>query len=139
MLPEPIKKRLERLDNVLQRLEEIKKSSQEEFLNDWRLQDISLRNLQVAVECCLDIGTYLLSHINKELPDTYIGVVDKLGATLIIDKETVSLLKEFVKLRNIIVHEYLAIDYPRVYTYLQRTNVFKNYAKFVIQFLEKNE
>jgi len=60
MLPEPIRKRLEKLDEILRRLEEIKSFSLEEFLKDWKLQDIAVRNLQVAVECCLDIGTYLL-------------------------------------------------------------------------------
>jgi len=139
MLPEPIRKRLERLDEILERLEEIKSFSLEEFLKDWKLQDIALRNLQVAVECCLDIGTYLLSQNKKEIPDTYVGIIEKLEETSVIDKDISLPLKELVKLRNIIVHEYLSINYQKVYEHLQNTTIFKKYAQAILHFLEKSK
>ena len=139
MLPEPILKRLERLDTTLERLEEIKKSPVEEFLNNWRLQDITSRNLQVAVECCLDIGTYLLSQLKLKIPDTYIGIIEGLKGANIINDDIMLNLKELIKVRNIIVHEYLSLDYKRVYIHLQKTDVFKKYAKAILLFSEKSK
>ena len=45
-LPLPIKKRLERIEISLSRLEEIRKAPLKDFINDWKSQDISLRNFQ---------------------------------------------------------------------------------------------
>ena len=41
MLPEPIKKRLEKLDVAIKKLEEIGACSLDDFLVDWKLQDIA--------------------------------------------------------------------------------------------------
>jgi len=137
MLPEPIKKRLEKLDVAIKKLEEIGSCSLDDFLVDWKLQDIALRNIQVSVECCLDIGTYILSKLGKEIPDTYVGIIEKLSDYSIIDKELSSFLKDYVKLRNIIVHEYLSIDFQKIYNFLKNLHIFKKYSQSILSYFSK--
>lgn len=47
VLDNVISKRIERIDEILKRLEQIKELSLDNFLNDWKSQDAALHNLQI--------------------------------------------------------------------------------------------
>ena len=127
-LPIPIKNRLEKLEIALNKLDDLSRVSLSEFLNDWKYQDSAYRNFQVAVEICLDIGTFLLSEKKLPIPDTYSLIVKELRENGIIDKELEENMKKLIKFRNIIVHEYLYIDLEKVYKNFSYLDTFRKFA-----------
>lgn len=131
-----IKRYIERLEVYLSHLEETKKISEKDFLIDWRTQDIVLRNFQVAVEACMDIGSHIISELNLRVPETYVQIVESLVENKILPKDFGEVFKEFVKFRNIIVHDYLCIDMEKVYKNLQGIDRFRQFIKYILKFLK---
>lgn len=71
-----IKRMIEKLEVYISCLPEMKKISPDDFLSDWKSQDIVLRNFQVAVETCMGIGAHIISELNLRVPETYVQIVD---------------------------------------------------------------
>ena len=59
--PNVVRKRLEKLEQAIKRLEQKKSISLEEFKKNWETQDVVLREFQVAIEACIDISNHLIS------------------------------------------------------------------------------
>ena len=55
-----IERRLDRLNECLQKLEPLRKRPLAEFLTDAYLRDIVERNLEVAAQCCIDIANRII-------------------------------------------------------------------------------
>lgn len=73
---EVILKRLERIEESLRRLESMRKHTLEEFVNNWQIPDAVIRNLQVAIEGCADIGNHLIAIKNWETPEDYVSIIE---------------------------------------------------------------
>ncbi|HOV22277.1 MAG TPA: DUF86 domain-containing protein [bacterium] len=135
-LPIPVKNRLEKLEVALNKLDNLSKISLSEFLTDWKCQDSACRNFQVAIEICLDIGTFLLSEKNLPIPDTYSLIIKELRENGIIDKNLEEDMKKLIKFRNIIVHEYLYIDLEKVYKNFSYVDTFRKFADTIIKYFQ---
>ncbi len=135
-LDSDIVKRIERIEEALRRLEEIRKLSVDNFLNDWKSQDATLHNLQVAIEGCLDIGNYIIGLIGAKSPDTYVQIVEILGEEKVLPRDFLETAKNMAKFRNIIVHEYLYLDLNKVYSFLSKINDIRQFLKYLIEYLD---
>ena len=56
-----IERRLDELNERLARLEPLRKKARNEFDADPYLRDIVERNLEVAIQCCIDISHRIIS------------------------------------------------------------------------------
>jgi uncharacterized protein YutE (UPF0331/DUF86 family) len=139
VIPLPVKNRLEKLEIAINKLNELKNLSFDSFLNDWKSQDSACRNFQVAVEICVDIGSFILSEKDLPVPDIYSKVIEEIRKIGIIDENTETLLKKLIKFRNIIVHEYLYIDLEKVYNNFSLIYVFEEFAKSIVEYYSKNQ
>ena len=74
-----IEQLLEKLKKCLIKLEPFKEKSKEEFFRDEYLQDIVERNLEVAIQSCIDIANRIISLDELEKPKDYYGSIIKLG------------------------------------------------------------
>lgn len=137
VLPGSARKRLEQLEVYLAHLEEMKNITETDFLKDWKSQDIVLRNYQVAIESCLDIGANIISRERLTVPETYVGIIDILAERNILPKEFSERFKDLVKFRNIIVHEYLYLDYKKAYKNLQRVDELRKYIVHIVNYLSR--
>jgi len=135
-LNESIIKRIERIEEALRHLEEIKRYSISEFTKDWKLHDSALHNFQIAIEGCLDIGNYIISSIGKYSPTTYIEIVEILVKENILPLDFSDIAKNMVKFRNLIVHEYLYINLERVYSFLEKINDVKKFLKYLTEYFK---
>lgn len=106
----------EKITDSLNKLNEIKNSGRESFLADWKLQDSAVRNFEVVIQSSIDISTYLISLKKWKVPATYIEAILILEQNNVISHDLTNSMIDLVKFRNIIVHEYLYIDYEKVYT-----------------------
>jgi len=97
-------KRFDKLDDLLQKLNEFKKISKERFLKDTTIQLSAQRALEVCVNICIDIGSHILSLNKNGTPETYSQIFEKLEALKIIDGKRKVNLVEMVKFRNLLGH-----------------------------------
>jgi uncharacterized protein YutE (UPF0331/DUF86 family) len=87
----------------------------DEYLDDDNIQTIVERKLQLAIQVCMDIGSYLIGQLGLTAPDEPENVFAVLGREGVINKELARRMVGMVRFRNILVHDYLEIDSNIVY------------------------
>jgi uncharacterized protein YutE (UPF0331/DUF86 family) len=107
--------RLKKLDSYLRALRQMQAVSLDEYLDDDNIQAIVERKLQLAIQACMDIGSYLIGQLGLTAPDEPENVFAVLGREGIIDRELAQHMVGMVRFRNILVHDYLEIDPDIVY------------------------
>jgi uncharacterized protein YutE (UPF0331/DUF86 family) len=133
-----IKERLSKLDEVINKLEECKKASKEDFLIDFRISDSAMHNLVLGIEIIFDIGNHILNEVFQQHPKEYKEIIEMLGECKVVPKKFAKENVNMAKFRNLIIHQYLKIDLNLVYDYLQKApDIFRKFAKHFQKFLDK--
>ena len=132
-----IERRLDELSARLGRLEPLKSKSKAEFDADPYLRDIAERNLEVAAQCVLDISHRLISLAGASRPRDYYESILRLGELGVLPPEFAAHLAPLAGFRNILVHEYLEVDWREVYRNLQQLDDLARFADGVRQWLRE--
>lgn len=133
-----INTRLRRLEKALQVLQQSSKLTYEELISNDVLLSAIERNLQVAIECVLDIGNHIIAEKGFENPDDNEDIIRILGSEGIVPSDFAESIKGIAGFRNILVHEYTGIDYGLLYNYLvNRLDDFRQFARYISAYLEK--
>jgi uncharacterized protein YutE (UPF0331/DUF86 family) len=132
-----IEQRLERLKKCLIKLEPLKEKSKEEFFQDEYLQDIVERNLEVAIQSCIDIANRIISLDELEKPKDYYGSIIKLGEENILPYDFAQKFAPVTGFRNILIHEYLNIDWDEVYKNLKMIDQFYKFMDYIKKWLSR--
>ncbi len=133
-----INTRLRRLEKALQVLQQSSKLTYEELISNDVLLSAIERNLQVAIECVLDIGNHIIAEKGFESPDDNEDIIRILGNEGIVPSDFAESIKGIAGFRNILVHEYTGIDYGLLYNYLvNRLDDFREFARYISAYLEK--
>ncbi len=132
-----IEQRLERLKKCLVKLEPLKEKSKEEFFRDEYLQDIVERNLEVAIQSCIDIANRIISLDELEKPKDYYGSIIRLGEENILPYGFAQEFASVAGFRNILIHEYLDIDWNEVYKNLQMIGQFYIFMDYIKKWLSQ--
>lgn len=131
--------RLARLDEYASRLRRFENISLEEYLGDYDIQAIVERNLQLAIQVCMDIANYIIARKKLAFPADQENIFTLLGREGIIPRDLANRIKGMVNFRNILVHDYTEIDPKKVHGMLIRgLKDFNDFASAAIKFLEKN-
>ncbi len=107
--------RLRKLNDYLRSLRQMQAVSMDEYLDDDNIQTIVERKLQLAIQACMDIGSYLIGQLGLTAPDEPENVFVVLGREGIINRDLARRMVGMVRFRNILVHDYLEIDSHIVY------------------------
>ncbi len=127
---------MDELNERLARLEALKAKSRSEFDADPYLRDIVERNLEVAAQCCLDICHRVIS-IEKALkPGDYREAFLRMSELGVLPPEFARKLSPIAGFRNILVHEYLGLDWNEVYSNLQKTSDLVRFAEYIREWLK---
>ncbi|MCO6452696.1 MAG: DUF86 domain-containing protein [Caldilineales bacterium] len=126
-----IEKRLDELNERLARLEPLRDRSADEFSLDPYLRDIVERNLEVAAQCCIDISHRIITLENAQKPRDYYEAILRVGELQIIPIDLARRLAPVAGFRNILIHEYLSIDWDIVHKRLQDLDDFAQFAKHI--------
>jgi uncharacterized protein YutE (UPF0331/DUF86 family) len=111
----------------------------EELVNEVDIQDLVNRRMQIAIESCIDIATHLASGLNMPGQNTAADVFRLLAKEDIITDELAEKIAKACGLRNILVHQYLEIDYKIIYqSSREGADDLREFARQVVEFLEKN-
>ena len=110
------------IEDRVSRLRELSSdiSSFEDYQASRNYREIVERNLQVAIEGCLDVGKIIISRERLRQPEDNKGIFVVLTEVGILRKESLSSLIPMAGTRNILVHGYDKIEDVQVYGILKR-------------------
>jgi len=129
--------RLQKIREYLRRLESLRQVDKETFLKDINSQAIAERNLQLAIQCCLDIGSHIIAIQGLERPEEYKDIFPILARAKILPEEFAKKIEGLAGFRNILVHDYLEIDLNLVYENIQGLDDLEKFARYIVEYLEK--
>jgi uncharacterized protein YutE (UPF0331/DUF86 family) len=72
-------------------------------------------NLFVAIQACLDLAAHWLADAGWDMPGTYADVFAALAQHGVIPRELATRLAAAAAFRNLVAHQYGALDWRRVY------------------------
>ena len=98
-------------------------------MKDAYLQDIVERNLEVAAQCCIDIANRIISAEEALKPADYYESFIRLGQIGVLPIEFADRFASIAGFRNVLVHEYLTIDWGEVYAHLQSLKDLYTFAE----------
>ncbi|MGQ9628838.1 MAG: type VII toxin-antitoxin system HepT family RNase toxin [bacterium] len=85
-----------------------------------------------VVNAAIDIAKILLAGERVEMPDTYRGVMNKLGEAGIVEGELAERISDLTRIRNILAHQYLDLKWDLVENFIaEGTDVFRDFLRIV--------
>jgi len=132
-----VRRRLRRLDELLQGLREIGARSREEFLDDSTSQHAAAWCLQRAIQAVLNIGAHILAERGVVDWEEYSEIPKRLARDCGLPAELAARLEKAAGQRNILVHMYVEVDPELIYKTLQEgLDAFNEFAEYVLRVLE---
>ena len=131
-----VTRRLEKLRECLGKLEPLRQKAREDFDQQPYLKDIVERNLQVAIQCLIDVANRIISIEDAQKPRDYYEAFLILGNIQILPRGFAKEIAPFAGFRNILVHEYIGLDWELVYDYLQKLEDFYQFEEFIGKWLK---
>lgn len=126
--------RIEALRQYVAVLEDFRNISLKELENDLVKRGAIERYLQLAIEVCIDIAELIISDQRLTPPSTYKEAITVLGKEKILNDSFAKSFSKAVGFRNILIHDYVKIDYRKLHSYLQ--NNLSDFHKFIKEILE---
>jgi uncharacterized protein YutE (UPF0331/DUF86 family) len=132
-----IERRLDELSERLTRLKPLANRDRSEFDQDPYLRDIVERNLEVASQCVIDICHRLISLEKGRKPGDYYEAILLMGELNILPSEFARHLAPIAGFRNILVHQYVSVNWDIVYRNLKQIDDLKKFGDLIRDWLNK--
>jgi len=130
-----IERRLDELNERLARLEPLRDRPKADFDSEPYLRDIVERNLEVAAQCCIDICHRIIVLEGAQKPRDYREAILRMGELGVLPVDFAQRLAPIAGFRNVLVHEYLAVDWDEVYSNLTNLEDLLRFAALVRKWL----
>jgi len=134
-----IERRLDELDERLARLRPLQAPARAEFAQDPYLRDIVERNLEAAARACVDISHRIIALLGTQKPVSYQDAILKTGDLTVVPVDLSRNLAPIAGFRNVLVHEYVAVDWDIVYGNLQQLEDLAGFAEHIRSWLRRQE
>ncbi|NWF75438.1 MAG: DUF86 domain-containing protein [Nitrospirae bacterium] len=127
-------RKLAQIETYLGQIREYSKISVNAYKNDWKVQRIVERTLQILIELCIDIANHLISDKGMRLPTSYADTFKVLAENRILNKNLFKSMEKMAKFRNVVVHQYEKIE-PSIVVSILHKNLedFEKYKKAIIK------
>lgn len=122
---------MEKLKSCLQKLEPFTSKTLDEIEADLYLKDIIERNLEVAAQCVLDISSRIISEMEGERPTDYFTSIQILGDLQVLPKTFARKLAPLAGLRNLLVHQYLELNWNQMLEHLKNLSDFYQFIEYI--------
>lgn len=133
-----IQARLKLLDNYMVELQRLQPTEFEEYVSNYLIHRTVERDLQTAIEACLDIGRHLIAKEGFRYPEDNADVFRILAEEKVIPSELLARLEEMAGFRNVLVHEYADLDDDKVYrNFKDNLGDFDEFASAIVAYLNR--
>lgn len=136
--PNAIVRRLDELNERLTRLRALAGRPRQAFDEDPYLRDIVERNLEVAAQCILDIAHRIVALENARKPLDYYETLLILAEIGVLPADEARRLAPLAGFRNVLVHEYLAVNWDYVFEYLHKLDELTRFADTIRKWLDRS-
>lgn len=102
-------KHIEFLESEIEDYHKFKTLTWEEYNKDKDKRRNVERWVENIINSSVDISKIILSIEKIAIPDTYKEIINKLSLILTFDKDDIEKISDCVRLRNIIIHDYLVL------------------------------
>lgn len=117
---------------------EFKGLKKEEYITDRGKRRNVERWVENIINSSVDISKIILMLEDINLPDSYKEIVSSVSAIKDLSAVEAEALSKWVKLRNIVTHEYLDIRWASIRKFIEQTEpLYKNFLENVKRYLEK--
>ena len=108
------------------------------LIEDDDLRGVVERNLHLAAEVVLDVANQLIAEYRFRTPTEYQDSIIILGEEGVLEKEFSQEISKMAGFRNLLVHDYLKIDYEKMADKVNnRLGDFEIFAKSVAKHLSR--
>lgn len=121
--PEVIRKRLNKLDEYLAILYDLRKYAFDEFVSNPEHYGSTERFLHLAIEAITDMGNHVIAELDLGIVNWYSDIPSILASKGYIDSDLEKKWLQMIGFRNTLVHDYLEIDRGIVYKILHNNLV----------------
>lgn len=126
------------LDLYLDQISEFSTITTAAYREDWKTQRVVERTLQMMIETCSDVANHIISDKGMRTPESYADTYRVLLENQVIDVELASTMEKMVKFRNVVVHQYEAVDAEIVVAILRKhLNDFGKFRDAVVACLKE--
>ena len=133
---ELIDAKLRELSRRLRRIEAKRPASLKQLSADEDLQDILTRNLELAIQTCIDIAFHLCG-ARGVVPVTAAQAFAQMAKLEVIETSLAERLQRAVGFRNVLAHEYTEVDWKIVMRVIRTdTRDLADFGKAVVKMLE---
>jgi len=130
--------KLSKLQQYLNYLRELRKSSFEDFMSDFKITGAVERYLQVSIECMIDIGNEIISSLQLQRPERYRDIPYILARSGVMPERFADTMASMIGFRNLLVHDYADINLKLVYEFLQtKLTDFEEFIRHIVEWLKK--
>ena len=105
-----ILRKLAELEEYHRQIMEFAEITLEQYSQDWRIQRIVERTLQMMIETCVDVAGHIISDQRYRVPTSYGDAFRVLHENNIVGRTLFERLERMARFRNLIVHHYQHID-----------------------------
>jgi uncharacterized protein YutE (UPF0331/DUF86 family) len=133
---ELVERKLEKMEELLKELTEVKVNSFKEYSQSVILKRFVERNLELLVEQMVSVCRHIAARLLEKIPDSYSHCFELLAQKGIIPRENLETYKKMARFRNLLVHLYDEVDDAVVYSiYRERLSDFKLFIADIRRFL----
>jgi uncharacterized protein YutE (UPF0331/DUF86 family) len=134
-----ILRKLAELEEYHRQMKEYAGIALEQYSQDWKIQRIVERTLQMMIETCVDIAGHIISDQRYRVPTSYGDSFRVLLENNIVGKALFEKLEKMARFRNLIVHHYEHID-PEIVLGILKRNLddFLEFKDSIVTFLTRS-
>ncbi|MCR4405967.1 MAG: DUF86 domain-containing protein [Anaerolineae bacterium] len=134
-----ILERLDALQEYVDKLRPFQSQSPEQLLADENYRDYWAvqRGLTLAAQCVADVSSHLVAGLRLGRAQDYAEAIRLLARGQILPKSFAERLSRIAGFRNVLIHEYLAIEPLKVYEALQNLADLEAFIDHVHDFLRR--
>ncbi len=135
-----ILRKLAELDQYYKQLKEYENTTVDQYSDDWKIQRIIERTLQMMIETCVDIAGHIIADKGFRIPKSYADTFKVLLEEKILSRKLSAALEKMAKFRNIVVHHYDKVDAEIVASILKNDLAdFVSYKEAIIELIEADK
>ncbi len=106
-----IQRRLTKILEEIEFLRSKKKVEVDDFLSDGTSMRAVSKAIELIVQSILDICSHIIAQRHWGISETYRGTITLLASNNVISQALAKSLQQAVAMRNLLVHQYLEIDF----------------------------